>query len=192
MKYDTGIPSLVPTELLRDPSPTGKEKKTHGPRLLALADREFWRSAEKRHFQPARRESKGLDLNLSKFDTSWDRKCGAAARLAGCVRIPKLWQRRYAPVIRPRRPTKAPRPVDPRRQGHHVHNTGCCRRDRSRRRLSTEGNYCRPRRGLRTQAPRRTPCSVGLIALMNAMYATGSAFSCNPEPRSIIESACPE
>jgi hypothetical protein len=53
--------------------------------LLSLADREFRRQVEAPAPRPCRRAFKGLNLNLAKFDTAWDRKRGSAARLMGVL-----------------------------------------------------------------------------------------------------------
>ena len=51
-------------------------------RLLTLADREFRQLTEDRSAAPpAPRRFKSMRLNVTKFDQSWDRKRGSAARL---------------------------------------------------------------------------------------------------------------
>lgn len=49
--------------------------------LLALADREFRQLTEKPQAPKAPKRFKPIQLNLGRFDSSWDRKRGAAVRL---------------------------------------------------------------------------------------------------------------
>jgi hypothetical protein len=49
--------------------------------LLTLADREFRQLAEQRPAPVPNRKFKPIKLNITKLDSSWDRKCGAAVRL---------------------------------------------------------------------------------------------------------------
>jgi len=60
--------------------PTGNP--TH---LLRLADREFKALTEARPTPQPSRKFKPMKLNVARFDQSWDRKCGAAARLTAVV-----------------------------------------------------------------------------------------------------------
>ncbi|HKQ84309.1 MAG TPA: hypothetical protein VJS42_19085 [Steroidobacteraceae bacterium] len=57
-----------------------------GNKLFALAEREFKRNTSK---TPAREKFRGLKLNISKYDETWDRRRGAAARMmgVGCYRF---------------------------------------------------------------------------------------------------------
>lgn len=56
-------------------------------RLISLSDREFRRESNTTAPEtlPAPTSFKGLRLNISKYDSSWDRKRGAAARLMGVL-----------------------------------------------------------------------------------------------------------
>jgi hypothetical protein len=60
--------------------PTGNP--TH---LLKLADREFKALSEERPTPQPTRKFKPMKLNVARFDQSWDRKRGAAARLTAVV-----------------------------------------------------------------------------------------------------------
>lgn len=53
-----------------------------GNKLFALAEREFKRNTSK---TPAREKFRGLKLNISKYDETWDRRRGAAARMMGVI-----------------------------------------------------------------------------------------------------------
>lgn len=53
--------------------------------LLALSTREYNRQAEVPGATPAPQRFRGLRMSLTKFDASWDRKRGAAARLMGVL-----------------------------------------------------------------------------------------------------------
>lgn len=50
-------------------------------RLLALSEKEFRREAASPDPQPVTATFRGLRLNINKYDATWDRKRGAAARL---------------------------------------------------------------------------------------------------------------
>lgn len=50
-------------------------------RLLALSDREFSREHQAPAPAPRNRKFRAVRLSLSKYDSSWDRRRGAAARL---------------------------------------------------------------------------------------------------------------
>lgn len=52
-----------------------------GNRLFALAEREF----KANRAAPVRTKFKGLKLNIGKYDESWDKRRGAAARMMGVV-----------------------------------------------------------------------------------------------------------
>jgi hypothetical protein len=54
-------------------------------RLLSLAAREFRHLTEERPPTPSDRKFKPMKLNAAKFDTSWDRKRGAAVRLTSVL-----------------------------------------------------------------------------------------------------------
>ena len=54
-------------------------------RLLKLADREFRQLTEDPAPQPSSRKFKPIKLNAARFDTSWDRKRGAAERLTAVL-----------------------------------------------------------------------------------------------------------
>jgi hypothetical protein len=54
-------------------------------RLLKLADREFRQLTEDPAPQPSTRKFKPIKLNAARFDTSWDRKRGAAVRLTAVL-----------------------------------------------------------------------------------------------------------
>jgi hypothetical protein len=55
-------------------------------RLLKLADREFRQLTEERKTPPsANRRFKPIRLNTSRFDSTWDRKRGAAVRLTAVL-----------------------------------------------------------------------------------------------------------
>jgi hypothetical protein len=59
--------------------------------LLSLAAQEFRRIAGAGRAVPVVRNFKGLRINLTKFDDSWDRKRGAAVRLTPaycCAKTP--------------------------------------------------------------------------------------------------------
>jgi hypothetical protein len=60
--------------------PTGNP--TH---LLKLADREFKALTEERPTPQPSRKFKPMKLNVARFDQSWDRKRGAAARLTAVL-----------------------------------------------------------------------------------------------------------
>lgn len=53
--------------------------------LLKLADREFRQLTEGRPPPSSTRRFKPIRLNATQFDQSWDRKCGAAVRLAAVL-----------------------------------------------------------------------------------------------------------
>lgn len=53
--------------------------------LLKLADREFRQLAELRPLPPTARKFNPVRLNATRFDQSWDRKRGAAARLTAVL-----------------------------------------------------------------------------------------------------------
>lgn len=53
--------------------------------LLTLADREFRREIQAPRARPAKSTFKALNIGLNKFDSGWDRKRGAAARLTGIL-----------------------------------------------------------------------------------------------------------
>ena len=55
------------------------------PRLLTLADREFRQITGKPVAAPPSRKFKPMRLNAAKFDSSWDRKRGAAVRLTAVL-----------------------------------------------------------------------------------------------------------
>ncbi len=55
-------------------------------RLLALSEREFHQLAGPgKPIVPTRGKFKAMNLNLARFDNSWDRKRGAAVRLTGIL-----------------------------------------------------------------------------------------------------------
>jgi hypothetical protein len=53
--------------------------------LLSLADREYRQLTEKPRAPKVPKRFKPIRLNLERFDASWDRKRGAAARLMGVL-----------------------------------------------------------------------------------------------------------
>lgn len=57
---------------------------THG-KLLALANREFGALLKPPVIPQPNQKFKAIRLNLSKFDSAWDRKRGSAVRLAGLL-----------------------------------------------------------------------------------------------------------
>jgi hypothetical protein len=59
-----------------------KGNPTH---LLKLANREFKALTEERSTPQPNRKFKAMKLNAARFDQSWDRKRGAAARLTAVV-----------------------------------------------------------------------------------------------------------
>ncbi len=54
-------------------------------RLLKLADREFRQLTEERPTPKPARRFKPIKLNAARFDSSWDRKRGAAVRLTSVL-----------------------------------------------------------------------------------------------------------
>ena len=54
-------------------------------RLLKLADREFRQLTGERPTQPSPRRFKPIRLNATRFDSSWDKKRGAAVRLTSVL-----------------------------------------------------------------------------------------------------------
>ncbi|HEY4214486.1 MAG TPA: hypothetical protein VGM84_23625 [Steroidobacteraceae bacterium] len=54
-------------------------------RLLKLADREFRQLTGERPTAPSPRRFKPIRLNATRFDTSWDKKRGAAIRLTSVL-----------------------------------------------------------------------------------------------------------
>jgi hypothetical protein len=52
-----------------------------GNKLFALAEREF----KSTRTTPVRSKFRGMNLNISKFDETWDHKRGAAVRMMGVV-----------------------------------------------------------------------------------------------------------
>lgn len=55
------------------------------PRPLTLADREFRQITGKPVAAPPSRKFKPMRLNAAKFDSTWDRKRGAAVRLTAVL-----------------------------------------------------------------------------------------------------------
>lgn len=54
-------------------------------KLLALSDREFQRQTREPVALPVDRRFRAMSLNLSRFDSTWDRKRGSAIRLTGVL-----------------------------------------------------------------------------------------------------------
>lgn len=54
-------------------------------RLLALSEREFQRQTGEPVAIPVARRFRAMSLNLSRFDSSWDKKRGSAIRLTGVL-----------------------------------------------------------------------------------------------------------
>jgi hypothetical protein len=52
-----------------------------GNRLFALAEREF----KANRSTPVRQKFRGMNLNIGKYDESWDHKRGAAVRMMGVI-----------------------------------------------------------------------------------------------------------
>ncbi len=54
-------------------------------RLLALSEKEFRREAEAPEPRPARSTFRPIRLNINKYDSTWDRKRGSAARMTAIL-----------------------------------------------------------------------------------------------------------
>jgi hypothetical protein len=80
-------PTLNPQTLLnRCPQQMENNMATGNPtHLLKLADREFKALTEERPTPQPTRKFKSMKLNAARFDQSWDRKRGAAARMTAVV-----------------------------------------------------------------------------------------------------------